>query len=76
MPLFATPINNQAKLIMNIVSSAFATFFLGALAIHAMPPETVENTEALPPSFDIAMPALPDPVGLLEEGPVRLAAKT
>ena len=58
---------------MNIVSSTMAVFFLGALAIHTMPPETVASTEALQPSFDIAMPALPEAAGLLES-PVRLAA--
>ncbi len=60
---------------MNIVSSAYTVFFLGALAIHAMPAETVANAEVLQPSFDIAMPAPTETLSPLEP-PVRMAAKT
>ncbi len=58
---------------MNILSSTITAFFLGALAIHNMPAETVANTEAVQPSFDIAMPVQADTAEPVEP-PVRMAA--
>ena len=61
---------------MNLVSSSITVLFLGALAIHNVPAETVANTEALQPSFDIAMPAQADPAEQLEAPALRFAANT
>jgi len=58
---------------MNILSSTITAFFLGALAIHTLPKEAVENTEVVQPSFDIAMPVPADPAEQ-PEAPVRFAA--
>ena len=61
---------------MNLVSSAVAVFFLGALAIHTLPKEAIEKTEVLQPSFDIAMPAPADAADPAQqpEAPIRFAA--
>jgi hypothetical protein len=49
-----------------ILFAAVLTLLTGALILDALPADTVANSEAVPPSFDVAMPAPQEPASAPE----------